>query len=121
MTLVLNKGEVNTKWVVTTYEMNPITTGSTIELINVATNVNSTYALPTDSSPYPSRYQEYNLTTSDYSGLTAGIYSYVIKDSTSATTETGLLKVINNDDNPVDSYVVLSGSSTDNDYIEYIS
>lgn len=118
MTLTLNKGEVQAKWVVTAYEMNPITTGSTIELFNVATNVSSTYALPADISPYPARYQEYQITTADYSGLTAGVYSYVLRDSGSGTTETGLLRVIDNDLAPMADYVYIQGADTDDDYIQ---
>lgn len=116
---MLNKAETSTKWVVTTYEMNPNTTGSTIELFNVATNVTSSHALPADSSPYPARYQEYQITTADYSGLTAGVYSYVIRDATSGTTETGLLRVVDNSLSPSDNYVFITGSTTDDDYIEY--
>lgn len=118
MTLTLNKGEISTKWVVTTYEMNPNTDGCTIDLFNVATNVSMSFGLPNDSSPFPERYQQYIIDTADYSGVTNGIYTYTIKDSNSIVVEKGLLRVIENNESPISDFVFIQGEETDDDYIQ---
>lgn len=118
MTLTLNKGDISTKWVVTIYEMNPNTSGCSIELYNVATNVSMSFSLPDDSSPYPDRYQLYIVDTSDYSELKNGIYTFNIKDSDGVIVESGLLRVLENNESPVSDFVFIESEATDDDYIQ---
>lgn len=123
MTLIVNKTATYTRFIVTQYESNAVTTGSTIELFNRATNVNYTYALPADSSAYPSRYQEYILPTTTFSALTEGVYSFNILDGSGNGTESGLLKVIPEiftQQGKVNSrYIYIPTSATDDDFIVY--
>jgi hypothetical protein len=123
MTLLLNKADVTTKWVLTTYEVNTITTGSTIELVNQATNVSVTYQLPVDSSVYPDRYQEFNVNTNTFSGLSVGVYAFQVKDSGNNVVESGLLKVVDGVYTPsqevANQYTYITPDPTADDFIEY--
>ena len=120
MTILIDKSQPSTRVIVTVSEVNPVTTGSTLVIINTYTNHQSEIALPVDGSPYPNRYNDFTISASTYSGLSEGSYSYKILDSTSATTETGLLRVVSSvqtiDERVEDTYII-----PDNDGIEYIT
>lgn len=121
--LIINKSESITKLIVTVSEINVVTTGSTIELFNQYTNVNNSFNLPVDSSNYLERFNQFNLNTSIFSGLTVGTYTYTIKDSTSSCTETGLLKVVDDvltvQEQIDENFIYIEPSSTDDDFIIY--
>lgn len=121
--LVINKSSITTKLITTVSEINVVTSGSTIELFNQSTNVTTVFNLPADSSAYPSRCNEFLITTSTFSALTKSIYSYKIKDSNGFTTETGLLKVVDDirtEQEEVDSnYVYIEPSEEADDFIVY--
>ena len=121
--LVIDKSQPNTRFIVTLTDVNPITSGSTINLFNLATNVDTTYDLPFDGSLYPNRYNQFDFSTSTFSALTEGYYTYAINDVSGGTTELGMLKVddivqsIEEDIKAV--YFIPTGSTTQDDYIVY--
>lgn len=121
--LTINQSDISTRFIVTVSEINTVTSGSTLELFNQFTNVSTTYNLPADTSAYPTRYNEFVFSSSTFSGLSTGTYTYTIKDSTSATTETGLLKVVGDvltqQELVDDIYTYIQPSSTDDDFIVY--
>ncbi len=121
--LVINQSDITTKFIVTVSEINTITTGSTLELFNQFTNVSTTYNLPADTSAYPTRYNEFVYSSSTFSGLSIGTYTYTIKDTSGVTTETGLLKVVGDVLTPQeqvnDIYTYITPSTTDDDFIVY--
>jgi hypothetical protein len=108
-----------TKILVTVSEINPITTGSTLTLVNTATNAETSYNLPNDSSQHPERYNLFELETTQFSGLTESRYAYTIKDSETNITEIGTAQVISGITTPqqdlVDNYVFID--SNDDNYI----
>lgn len=121
--LVINQSDITTKFIVTVSEINTITTGSTLELFNQFTNVSTTYNLPADTSAYPTRYNQFVYSSSTFSGLSIGTYTYTIKDTSGGTTETGLLKVVGDVLTPQeqvnDIYTYITPASTDDDFIVY--
>lgn len=121
--LVINKSNTSTRFITTLTEVNANTSGSTIELFNSFTNVNSVFALPLDSSAYPTRFNQFDILTNTFSAITEGTYIYTIKDSTSGITETGLLKVVSDvltQQEEVDSnYTYIATTSSDDDFIVY--
>jgi ubiquitin C-terminal hydrolase len=123
MMLIINKSEPQTKLITTCSEINPVTTGSTLEVFNLASNVTNTYSLPNDTSEYPERYNLFEVATSTFSGLTQGHYKFKIKDSQSATTESGLLRVITEIQTPDEKieseFVFIKSNETEDDYIIY--
>jgi len=124
MTLILNKAKTTTRFITTLSEENVITTGSTIDFFNLSTNVTTIFTLPSDTSLYPSRYNEFLFATSALTTtLTEGTYRYTIKDSASATTETGLMKVIGDSyslQQEVDNqFIYIPAISTDEEFVVY--
>jgi len=119
--LIINKGHINTSLIATLSESNPVTTGSTLLLEDQFTNVSTTFALPIDSSPYPSRYNQFDFVTTFFSGLSESTYTYTVKDANGNVTETGLLKVVADvlDQDLSDEYVFISPTSPDDDFIVY--
>jgi hypothetical protein len=123
MTLNIDLSNSATTFIVTCTEINPVTSGSTLELNNLSTNVSYSFILPDDSSSYTTRYNQFDLPTSTFSGLTEGTYSFQIKDSNEGITEEGLLKVINGiytpDEEVDNNYVFIPSTDEDDDYIVY--
>jgi len=121
MTLTINLSLSAQTFIVTCSEINPITTGSTIYLVNQYSNTTNTYNLPDDSSPYPDRYNQFILPTSTFSGLTDGTYTFIIFDSGGNVTERGLLKVIDlkeTTEQEIDNqYIFIASDSTDDEFI----
>ncbi len=121
--LVINKSDSTTRFIITITEVNPVTTGSTIDLVNQFNNVNYSFELPSDSSLYPNRYNQFDFSTETFSGLTDATYTYTIKDSNSQTTETGLLKVVSDvktsQEQVDDRYIYIPSIPTDDDFIVY--
>lgn len=118
--LVINKSDSTTKLIVTVAEINPVTSGSTLELTNQESNVTTTYQLPDDSSMYPERYNLFELPTDSFSGCSIGIYTYKVMDESGSTTETGLLKVVEQGTPELqDDYVFIQPQDADDDFIVY--
>jgi hypothetical protein len=123
--LIVDRSISDTKFICTLYDVNPIVTGSTLEMHNTYDNTDYVIELPVDSSDYPDRYQEFIIPTSSFSGMPLGQYVYTVKDANGSVTETGSMVI----DNKVqtselyvqDAYVVHSNISTsdDDDFIVY--
>lgn len=123
--LIVDKSQTNTKFICTLYEMNPVTTGSTLEVYNTFDNTTFQFTLPADTSLYPDRYNEFIFSTTTFSGLSEGQYTYTIKDASGNTTEVGCMvvdNVIQSTQDDVDDWYVIHANinqSTDDDYIVY--
>lgn len=78
--------------------------------------------MPTDTSTYPDRYNEFVFNVETFSGLTPDVYVYNINQDNS-TLETGLLKVVNSVRTEAeainDDYVFIPPTQGDSDYIVY--
>lgn len=121
--LVLNKNAPTIKLILTVYEINTVTTGSTLWLFDPYSNKTFSYQLPVDSSLYPERFNQFIVSGSTFSGLTIGSYNYSIKDGAGNVTETGMLKVTDNDYTVAETvaaeYVYITNGETDDDFIVY--
>ena len=121
--LVIKKSDTTTRLIITLSEINVVTSGSTLELFNSFTNVSSSFVLPSDSSAYPERFNQFDISTNFFSTLTEGTYTYTIKDSTSGITETGLLKVVSDVLTPQeqvdDTYLYIPSLPSSDDFIVY--
>ena len=121
MTVTLNLSDTQMTFISTSFEVNPVTSGSTLVIFNKYTNVQYEYELPNDSSPYPDRYNEFIVETSVFSGLTPGQYTFKIKDSINNVTETGMLKVIKESLTPENGndFIYIQQTENDDDYLVY--
>lgn len=119
--IVINKSNINQSLIFTLSEINSVITGSILYLFDVTTNKDYQYNLPADVSAYPTRFNQFNFVTTAFNSLSAGIYKYTVKDSTSAITETGLVKVVDDVQSSVEEvsskYTYITPASIDDDYI----
>lgn len=125
MTIEVNKSLTgNTSFIFTITEGNTGTTtsGLTLSLQNLYDNTNSQISLPSDSSPYPARYNKYSLPITTFSGYSEGKYEYSI-DQSGSTIETGILNITSYTGSSTtewtSQYKSLPTTEVDDDYIVY--
>lgn len=119
--LIINKSASTAQLLVTTSEISTTSTGSTLNVFSTASNVTSSFNLPTDTSPYPDRYNKYSMPITAFSGLTTGRYNYTITNG-GVVTESGVMDVIDNlqtEEQKVESNYVFINDTTDDTYIIY--
>lgn len=116
--ILINKTLSQQKLNVTISEKEP-TTGSTLKLKveNKQSNLNYELILPSNTSQYKSRYDEFIFPTSSITTWKEGTYLYTIVESISSTEnilEIGLMKVI---DVQVDEFISIEEDDEADDYI----
>lgn len=121
--IVIDKSLTANTIYVTCTEVTPlVSSGCTLTLFDLYTNVTTVLNLGPDTSPYPERYNQYRI-TSPYSGLSVTKYSFVVKNSGNTICEEGICEVVNSVLTPeqqVDNqYVFKQPTATDDDFIVF--
>jgi hypothetical protein len=106
----------------TCYEVNTgVTSGCSINIFNRFTNVSTTIPLGDDTSLYPERINEYEITEESYSGLSAGKYSFTITNTDDIVVEEGMLQVTEliqtQEERVADTWNWIPPTALDDDYI----
>ena len=119
--MIIDKTQTTHQLLVTVSEVNSITSGCTLSLFNQASNTTTLISLPQDSSTYPDRINKYELPTSAFTST--GVFTYTIKDISGNTTQTGVLKVVDEtqEEENNNGYVIPSFDETDDDILIYNS
>lgn len=96
--LIINKEYQNHSIVVTVSDMNTaINPSYRLDLESDYTNKNYSVQLSGNTSPFPNRYDEFNIPNSAVTSFETGIYKYSIVETTTATfCEVGMLKIVDN-------------------------
>lgn len=123
MTLVIDKSLSTQRLLFTANEIYSGFTGVVLNVFNLSTNVDESISLGEDVSPYPNRYNDFQVETNSFSALTKGTYSFRLSSNEAYNLETGLLKVVDEVQTPeqeIDSnYTYIEPTSTDDDYVIY--
>lgn len=97
----------------------PVTTGLTLNITNISTNVEYVLTLGSDTSSYPQRYNKYQVPS--FSGIPDGKYVYIINNSNNKLIEEGLLEcnseILTQEEIVDEEYIYQVVPSTDDDYI----
>ena len=121
--ILLNKSLSAQTIFVTAYEITPdVTTGMTLSLFNLYTNVSSVLTLGNDISLYPERINEY-LILGSISGYSVGKYSFQVFNGSDIMVEEGICEIRDNVLTPTqevdEQYTFIPPTATDEDYLVY--
>ena len=121
MIIIEKSLSANTIYATCTEITSGVTTGCSINIFNRFTNASTTITGLTDTSLYPERINEYTLSASSYSGLSAGKYSFTITNIDDIIVEEGILQVTEviqtQEERVADNWNWIPPTSTDDDYI----
>lgn len=124
--LIIKKEYQNHPIVVTVSEMNNALSPSyRLDLESDFTNKNYSIQLSGNTSPYPKRYDEFNIPSSAVTSFETGVYKYSIVETTTSTfCEVGMLKIVDSlksyQQEVENSNVVYKpANETDDDFIVY--
>lgn len=119
--LLIDKENTTTTFILNSSLFGVTTTGLNIELYSDFTKVESSFALPSNTSQWPQRYDKYVFLTSAFNMLKVGLYSFKIIDSAKVVYAVGMLKVIDvlqTEEQQVDgNYITMEQIGSDDDYI----
>lgn len=94
MIIIEKSLSANTIYATCTEITSGVTSGCSINIFNRFTNVSTVIPLGDDTSLYPERINEYEITEQSYSGLSTGKYSFTITNADDILVEEGMLEVV---------------------------
>jgi hypothetical protein len=118
--LIVDKSQDTTRFIVTVTEAT--TVGDPVYTMMIHSSfTNGTFylPLPQNTSPYPVRYDEFMVETSEFDAFPNGMYAYTISEVSDGVVERGVLVIKNSEETTEDQFTVITPDEDEDDFITY--